>query len=284
MSKRRSLRRSLAVLILVLIVLGAGWTGVWYIVGTRLAGHLAAWEEQERAAGWVVTHDAPRRSGWPMAAGLTLGHFSMAGGRAYLPGGIAWQAESLTLALDIRHPNDLYLGVNGRQSLALAGGVAIPFQATRLIGRVALSSADQPGLVQLHAIGLLAALPQASGTHRASVGRRCRRGAARGSHGRRRRRRPHPGGETHGARPAAASPSGFGIGAASFPSMPLCRARCRPPGPPLIRWRRPRPGVRLAAASPSAASNSAMDRWRRPARDASNWTRRSGRRAPCLFG
>jgi len=145
------------------ILLGAGWTGLWYVVAGRLADHVAAWEQQERAAGWTITHGTPTRTGWPMAAGITLPGLTVSGGARYLPGGIAWQAASLTLALDIRHPNDLFLGANGRQSLAVAGRPAMPFQATKLIGRVALLPGDRPGLVQLHATGLIAALQTADG-------------------------------------------------------------------------------------------------------------------------
>lgn len=166
MSKRRSVRRSLAVLILLVILLGAAWTGLWYVVSGRLAHHVATWEQQEQAAGWTITHGEPRRTGWPMAAGVTLPSLFISGGKAYLHGGIAWHADSLTLALDIRHPNDLYFGVSGRQSLAVGSAPAIPFRTRRLTGRVTLLSGDRPGLIQLHATGLLAALPTAGGAPR----------------------------------------------------------------------------------------------------------------------
>jgi hypothetical protein len=99
-----------------------------------------------------------------MAAGITLPGVSVSGGVRYLPGGVAWQAGSVTLALDIRHPDALFIGVEGRQSLAVAGGPAVPFQATKFIGRMALRAGDRPGLIQLHATGLLAALKRADGT------------------------------------------------------------------------------------------------------------------------
>ena len=164
MSKRRSLRRSLAVLILLLILLGAGWTGLWYLVAGRLAAHVASWEQQERAQGWTIAHGTPRRTGWPMAAGITLPDVSVSGGAQYLPGGVAWQTGSVTLALDIRHPNALFIGINGRESLKVAGGPTMPFQATKFIGRMALLPGDRPGLVQLHAMDLLVALTKADGT------------------------------------------------------------------------------------------------------------------------
>jgi hypothetical protein len=163
MSKRRRLRRSLAVLILLVLVLGAGWTGLWYVVAGRLADHVLAWEQQQRAAGWAISHGAPTRTGWPMAAGIALPGIAVSGGGRYLPGGIAWQAGSLTVALDIRHPNDLFLGIAGRQSVRIGGGPPLPFQAARMIGRIALLPGERPGLMQLHATNLLAALAAGGG-------------------------------------------------------------------------------------------------------------------------
>jgi hypothetical protein len=164
MSKRRRLRRSLGLFILLILLSGAGWTGLWYVVAGRLADHVMAWETQERAAGWVVTHGRPTRTGWPMAAGITLPGIAISGGPQDLGGGVTWRAGTLTLALDIRHPNDLFLSVGGRQSVAVGGHPALPFQATRMIGRIALRPGDRPGLVELHATGLLAALRAADGT------------------------------------------------------------------------------------------------------------------------
>jgi len=162
MSKRRRIRRGLAALILLLILLGAAWTGVWFIVAGRLADHLAAWEQQQKAEGWVITHGAPRRTGWPMAAGISLPDYSATGGANILPGGLTWNAQALTLALDIRHPNDLFLGVTGREQIRIATAAPVPFQATRLIGRVEILAGDQPGLVQLHATGVLVAIDDAA--------------------------------------------------------------------------------------------------------------------------
>ena len=164
MSKRRLYRRSLAVFILLVILLAAGWTGAWYVLAGRVSANFLAWEQQQRADGWIITQGAPRRSGWPMAAGVTLPRITISGGAQYLPGGIVWQAGALTVALDIRHLGDLYWGVTGRQSLGLGKAPAIPFQATTFAGQVTLSPADRPPLVQLHAAGLIAAIMAADGT------------------------------------------------------------------------------------------------------------------------
>ena len=164
MRKRRLYRRFLAVLILLGILVAAGWTGVWYVAAGRVSANVMAWEQQARARGWTITHAAPRRSGWPMAAGVTLPGIRISGGGQYLSGGVVWQSSALTLAMDIRHLGDLYWGVAGRQTLAIGKGPPVPFQATTFAGQLALSSGDHPGLFQLHATDLIAAIPAADGT------------------------------------------------------------------------------------------------------------------------
>jgi hypothetical protein len=161
MSKRRRLRRSMVVLLLLAIVLAAGWTALWYVAAGQVAAQAMAWEQQERGQGWVITQGTPRRSGWPMAAGVTLPDIAVSGGAALLPGGLSWHASSLKLAVDIRHLHDLYIGVTGRQTLSLAGGPAIPFQATSFAGQIGFAQGPNPGLLQLHASGLIAAIPTA---------------------------------------------------------------------------------------------------------------------------
>ena len=163
MKKRRSLKRFLVVLLLLLAVAGAAWTGLWYLVSGRLIAHVLTWEEARRAEGWTISHAPPRRAGWPMAAGVRLAGLSVSGGRAYLPGGVTWTAGGLTLALDIRHPNALFLGATGRQSLVLGQGPALTFQAKRFTGRAALLAGDRLGLMQFEVRGLLAGWPTGAG-------------------------------------------------------------------------------------------------------------------------
>lgn len=171
MKTRRSLKRFLILLVLLLVVVAAGWTGAWYVVSGRLIAHEAAWEEARRAEGWTIRHDAPRRTGWPMAAGVAFDDLSVSGGQAYLPGGLAWTATSLTLALDIRHPNELSLAVSGRQSLSLAGRPPLAFQARRMRGAAALLPGDRLGLMQGEAEGVLAAVPVGGKPAAASIAR-----------------------------------------------------------------------------------------------------------------
>jgi hypothetical protein len=63
MRKRRRLWRFPAILILPLILLALGWTGVWYVAAGRVSANLLAWERQQRAQGWTITHGQPLRRG-----------------------------------------------------------------------------------------------------------------------------------------------------------------------------------------------------------------------------
>lgn len=170
MKMRRSLKRFLGLLLLLLLLVGGAWTGVWYVVSGRLIAHASAWEEARRAEGWTIRHDPPRRTGWPMAAAVAFDHLSVSGGRAYLPGGLSWTAASLTVALDIRHFNALSFAVSGRQSLGFAGHPPLTFQAKRMRGQAALLPGDRLGVVQMDAEGVLAAIPGAR-PEAASIGR-----------------------------------------------------------------------------------------------------------------
>jgi hypothetical protein len=164
MRKRPRFGRFLAVLPLLVILLAAGWTGLWYVLAGRVAAQVLAWEQQQRALGWIITQGPPRRSGWPLAAGVTLPGIRVSGGAQWLRGGLVWQADALKLAVDIRHLSDLYWGVTGRQTLTFGQGPAIPFQATRFAGQLVLAPSGRPGLFQLHEAGLVAALRAADGS------------------------------------------------------------------------------------------------------------------------
>lgn len=163
MSKRRRFRRFVAVLILLLLVLAGGWTAIWYLVAGQLADRLASWERSATAAGITIRHDPPVRTGWPMAAGIRLTHVSVQGGDAYLPGGGSWQADQVVLAQDIRHVHDVFIGIDGRQSVTLGHRPPIAFQAQKMAALGALLPGGGLGLVQGSASAILAAWPAGGG-------------------------------------------------------------------------------------------------------------------------
>lgn len=163
MSKRRRFRRAFLVLILLLLVLAGGWTGVWYLLAGRLADRLALWDQQAQAAGFTIHHDAPVRTGWPMAAGIRLTHVTVQADDATLPGGVTWQAAQVTLARDIRHAGDLFIGVDGRQSLAIGARAPIAFQAKKMAALAAMLPSGGLGLIQGSATAILVAWPAGPG-------------------------------------------------------------------------------------------------------------------------
>ncbi|GAB0113697.1 DUF2125 domain-containing protein [Acidisoma sp. C75] len=171
MTTRRRFRRFFLLLLLLALAFGGIWTALWYNVSGRLMGQIASFEAARRAEGWRISHDAPVRTGWPMAAGVRLGHLVVSGGGAYLPGGIGWTAAGLTVALDIRHPHSLYLGLAGRQSLAIGGAAPIRFQAAHMAGEAAFGPGWTLGLTQISAESILAAVPAQGGLKPLSIAR-----------------------------------------------------------------------------------------------------------------
>lgn len=163
MSKRRRFRRFVAVLILLLLVLAGGWTAIWYLVAGQLADRLAGWERTAAAAGITIRHDPPVRTGWPMAAGIRLTHVSVQGGEGYFPGGGTWRADQVVLAQDIRHVHDLFIGIDGRQSVTIGHRAPIAFQAQKMTALAALLPGGGLGLVQGNASAILAAWPAGGG-------------------------------------------------------------------------------------------------------------------------
>lgn len=163
MSKRRRFRRFFAVLILLLLVVAGGWTAIWYLAAGRLADRLAGWERAAAAAGVTIQHDPLVRTGWPMAAGIRLTHVSIQGGADYLAGGGTWQADQVVLARDIRHVHDLFIGIDGRQSVTIGHRPPIAFQAQKMTALGALRPGGGLGLVQGSASAILAAWPASAG-------------------------------------------------------------------------------------------------------------------------
>ena len=81
------MRRKLSIILpcLLLAALAAGHTAAWF-AGTRyLATGFNAWVANRRAAGWQVDAGMPVRSGWPLAASLTVPGLALSAGPAGAP-------------------------------------------------------------------------------------------------------------------------------------------------------------------------------------------------------
>lgn len=76
-------------------------TGYWWLAEQRLEAGFTAWRQQAEASGWQVASAAPGHGGWPFDARLDLRDFSLKGGAALMPGGLALQAPRLALEVGL---------------------------------------------------------------------------------------------------------------------------------------------------------------------------------------
>lgn len=160
-SARRRFRtpRLLLVLLAVLLVLGGGYYGMW------------RWAEWQMDSGFQRLAAAGRAQGWrlqsgPPAPGASPGHVSLIvpqpmveGGEADIPGGLAWQAERMVIAVSPLHPRVLGATAEGREVLRLSLLPPIPFEAGQLWARVPLWLHAMPEQMDLHARDLHTGLP-----------------------------------------------------------------------------------------------------------------------------
>ena len=116
--RRPVLRRLLAGGLAVLAVLAAADTALWMMATARLEDELAAWQARRREAGWTLSAGQPVRTGWPLAAALSLPDPLLAGGGTDLPGGLSWRAGRAELAVALLRPDHLRLVVSGRAAAA----------------------------------------------------------------------------------------------------------------------------------------------------------------------
>lgn len=157
---RSAAPRLLIGILAVLAVLAAAHTGLWLFATGRLEDELAAWQAQNRAAGWMVSAGAPVRAGWPLAAAIEVPDLAIAGGEADIPGGLIWRVAHAELAMDLLAPRQLSVTVTGPQHLRLSVLPEVGFTAERFVLTIALD----PGA------SVLAADLAASGLHAAGMG------------------------------------------------------------------------------------------------------------------
>ncbi|HME27600.1 MAG TPA: DUF2125 domain-containing protein [Acetobacteraceae bacterium] len=152
-------RRLWIILLATPLMLLAADTLYWWIVVSNLEHGFGAWEAAQRAAGWTEQHGPAVRSGWPLAATLTVPAMSIAGGNPSIPGGLAWTADRLVLRVALPQPQSLEIMPEGRQRLRLAGYAEIPFTADRTRLVFPLPAAPWPGSMELVTDNLRADTP-----------------------------------------------------------------------------------------------------------------------------
>ena len=99
-----------------------------------------------------------------MAATVTLPDLSLRGGRAAIPGGMAWGAQDLVLRLSARHPYMLRIEATGAQHLRVSDGPDIAYTARLLFMVVPLQAGPSAPPLALQGEALRVGLAGGSGS------------------------------------------------------------------------------------------------------------------------
>ncbi len=158
----RVLRRLLLGLLPVPLVALAALTVVWWVATSRLEAGVEEWLAGARANGWAVEFREPQRSGWPLAARVTLRRFSVVASEPDVPVPISWRADRLILSIALRRPQELAIEGEGPERVGLGEGAEIPFigDSVRLV--IPLRAAQRQAV--LTAANLHVGAPGAAGT------------------------------------------------------------------------------------------------------------------------
>jgi len=140
----------------VLVLLGGSYLALWLWAERALERGFAKWQAASRLQGWTVGSAAPELGSWPLVATLTVPDFSVSGGDADIPGGLAWHAERLVLALSLRHPRELAIEAWGAQRLRLSVLPDIPFTSKQFRGVLPLPAGGRAQDLVLRASDLVA--------------------------------------------------------------------------------------------------------------------------------
>ena len=135
------MRRIVAVASVLLIAVAGGYALYWHSAARTLAGGIARWVEEQRAAGYTVSLDEPEIGGFPFRLEARIGAPQMAAP----PGGLPWRWRGPTLLLQAPPwaPLDFQAEAPGRHEIEWPdGGTArrylVEVAAAKGSGRVGL--------------------------------------------------------------------------------------------------------------------------------------------------
>jgi len=140
--RRRAVRRILALALAVAAALVAGDVLLWRWAEGQLEAAFADWASARRAQGWTVVAAPPVRSGWPLAAQITMTDLTVSASQPGLPGDLGWSAARLGLRVALLHPRTLVIAAAGTQHLRIGFLADLPFTADRFVAAIPL----QPGV------------------------------------------------------------------------------------------------------------------------------------------
>jgi hypothetical protein len=164
-------RRHWIVLAAVPLVLLAAHFAYWRLVQRQLASSYAAWADGARAAGWTVEAGSTVGGGWPLAAELRVTNLVLSGGKAIVPGGIAWRSPLVTLRVGLQDPRALDVVAEGQQHVRLGSLPEIALTADQLQATLLLQSDAPPRDVDLLVNHLVAdVMPKRGAAGRVTIG------------------------------------------------------------------------------------------------------------------
>lgn len=141
--------RSLRLLLILAGVVLAIHALAWWLVTGWMIGEAEARIAAERAAGARISHAAPTRGGYPLAARVTLPGLRYAGAVA-APGGarlpLAAEAEAVTLVLSPDAPRRIVAEIACPCAVTPGDAAATPVEARALSAELPLSGGGSPSL------------------------------------------------------------------------------------------------------------------------------------------
>lgn len=118
LTPRRSMRRWVipAVLMVLLALIVAGYTGWWLAAAARLRDGALSWVEQRQAQGYLLDHGQPTRAGFPFAVGVNFPD-----ARAALPrADWSWRSQDVRVSVPVIGRRVLTISLQGEQTLILS--------------------------------------------------------------------------------------------------------------------------------------------------------------------
>lgn len=153
------MRRALKPFLAAIVILAAGYAGLWFYAEHQLDRGFHDWASASRAEGWQVSSAEPQHGAWPLAAILIVPDVSVTGGEDQIPGGLAWHAQRVLIELSLFHPRVVVIRAEGRQRLRLSALPDLPFSAGQFRALVPLSLNAPPDRVDIQGTQLAAELP-----------------------------------------------------------------------------------------------------------------------------
>ncbi|MDR3538914.1 MAG: DUF2125 domain-containing protein [Acetobacteraceae bacterium] len=143
---RRRRKMALAAIPLVLVLAHFAY---WRQLQHQLADGYAQWVAQAQAAGWTVQAGPAVGGGWPLDARLAIRDVALSGGKASVPGGIAWRSPAVTLRIGLIDPLRLEIDAQGQQAVRFGDSPDIPVAADRLHATLTLGRNGTPQAVDI---------------------------------------------------------------------------------------------------------------------------------------